>query len=62
MMKSFILCVLGAMSILAGIKGWKYPSIFVYLRKTAFGEILNTIVMILGGIVLIVIAIALYRC
>lgn len=52
-----ILCTLGALSILAGINHWKFPSIFGYLRKTLYGEILNSIVWICVGIVLIIVAV-----
>ena len=56
MIRFLILCVLGVICILAGKKGWKYPGIFEFLRSTTFGEILNTIVMVSGGVVLIILA------
>ena len=49
----FICLSLGVLFIIAGIKGWKFPTI--KYRNTEYGEILNTIVMILAGIYLIAI-------
>ena len=48
--------LMGIILIVAGIKGWKYPTIHWYLRKTKFGEILNSICLSLSGVVVIIAA------
>ena len=42
--------IFGAVFVLAGIFHWKFPSIHWYLRETEYGEIINTIAMIILGI------------
>ncbi len=54
--KFIIIFSLGVLSIISGINSWKIPSIFWYLRKTLYGEILNSIVWIVVGIVLLIVA------
>ena len=43
-----LLLSIGVICIMAGIKGWNFPSIRV-CRGTWFGEIFNTIIMVYAG-------------
>lgn len=55
-LKLLIMVVMGIILIVAGIKGWKCPTTHWHLRKTKFGEILNSIVWVLSGVVIIMTA------
>jgi len=48
--KFLTLLIIGIVFILAGVFKWKFPSIYWFLRETEYGEIINTIVMMLLGI------------
>ena len=48
--------ILGVLSIFSGILKWSYPSIFGYLRRMPWGEILNSAVWIAVGTILIVVS------
>jgi uncharacterized membrane protein YidH (DUF202 family) len=45
-----VLLIIGIIFMLAGIFKWKFPSIYWFLREKEYGEMLNTIAMILLGI------------
>ncbi len=45
-----ILFVLGIIFILAGIFRWNFPTIKLWIRRMKYGEILNSIAMIVLGI------------
>ena len=44
------LLIIGVLFLLAGIFKWRFPSIYWFLRETEYGEIINTVVMIMLGI------------
>lgn len=44
------LLIIGIIFLIAGIFKWKIPSIYWFIRKTEYGEIINTAVMIILGI------------
>ena len=48
--KFLALLIIGIVFILAGVFKWKFPSIYWFLRETEYGEIINTIVVMLLGI------------
>ena len=49
-LKFFALLIIGVLFLLAGIFKWRFPSIYWFLRETEYGEIINTVVMIILGI------------
>ena len=49
-LKFLALLIIGVLFILAGIFKWRFPSIYWFLRETEYGEIINTVVMIILGI------------
>lgn len=49
-LKFLALLIIGVLLILAGIFKWRFPSIYWFLRETEYGEIINTVVMIILGI------------
>lgn len=53
-LKVYLLLIFGIICIIAGIFKWPFPSIMPWWRKTKYGEILNTIVMILFGIWIVI--------
>ena len=48
--KFLALLLFGIIFILSGIFGWKFPSIYWFIRETEYGEIINTIAMVGLGI------------
>lgn len=56
LLKFLVLLLLGIVFILAGIFGWKYPSIYWFLKETRYGGLLNTIIMIIAGICILIAA------
>ena len=44
------LLIIGVLFLLAGIFKWRFPSIYWFLRETEYGEIINTVVLIILGI------------
>ena len=44
------LLIIGVLFLLAGIFKLRFPSIYWFLRETEYGEIINTVVMIMLGI------------
>ena len=55
-----VILVFGIVFILAGINGWKFPSIYWYIRETKFGEVLNSVIMVFFGLILICVTICIY--
>ena len=49
-LKFLVLLIIGVLFLLAGIFKWRFPSIYWFLRETEYGEIINTVVMIMLGI------------
>ena len=49
-LKFLALLIIGVLFLLAGIFKRRFPSIYWFLRETEYGEIINTVVMILLGI------------
>ena len=49
-LKFFALLIIGVLFLLAGIFKWRFPSIYWFLRETEYGEIINTVVLIILGI------------
>lgn len=49
-LKFLALLIIGVLFLLAGIFKWRFPSIYWFLRETEYGEIINTVVMIILGI------------
>ena len=48
-LKFLALLIIGVLFLLAGIFKWRFPSIYWFLRETEYGEIINTVVMIILG-------------
>ena len=48
--KFLVLLTIGVLFLLAGIFKWKFPSIYWFLKKTEYGEIINMVTMIILGI------------
>ena len=55
-MKFATCATLGILSICSGIFKWKFPSIYWFLRDTRYGEIINSIVWIVIGVILIIVS------
>jgi len=51
-----ILFIFGIIFILAGIFRWNFPTIQLWIRRMEYGEILNTITMIVLGICILMAA------
>ena len=49
-LKFLALLIIGVLFLLAGIFKWRFPSIYWFLRETEYGEIINTVVIIILGI------------
>ena len=49
-LKFLALLIIGVLFVLAGIFKWRFPSIYWFFRETEYGEIINTVVMIILGI------------
>ena len=49
-LKFLALLIIGVLFLLAGIFKWRFPSIYWFFRETEYGEIINTVVMIILGI------------
>ncbi len=55
-----LLLILGLVFVIAGIFRWPFPSIKPWWRTGKYGEILNTVVMIIMGVLIIIGAIDSY--
>lgn len=49
-LKFLAILVIGVLFLIAGVFKWKFPSIYWFLREKEYGEILNTVVMIVLGL------------
>lgn len=53
-MSFFVIFTLGVIFIIAGIKGWEFPGVYIYIRSDEYGEIINMVVMVGAGICVII--------
>lgn len=57
LVKGLIMLISGIIFIFAGIYGWKFPTIQWYWRQRKYGEDLNSIIMIMSGVIIIILSV-----